>query len=301
MVYLITGAAGMMGSHLFESLSDKGENVIATYHNPTIDGRDPILQRMQEHLDLLDQDAVRRAINKHRPSVVFHLAAQSRPDVSFQYPRLTLDTNVFGTLNLLEACKDVEEPPLIVNASSSAVYGDIDWLVPPDENVACNPLSPYGTSKLAQEHLLRNYRQMHGIDYVNVRIFNCTGPRKKNDFVSDICLRVVNRESPIRVGNLSGKRAIIDVRDLVEGLILCTTVKNTTLNLGADRVYDIADVFKAIVGDTEYRIDETLLRPTDEPIIYGNIDKAKKLLHWTPKINLEQTISDSIRYWRQMG
>ena len=142
MVYLITGAAGMMGSHLFESLSDKGENVIATYHNPTIDGRDPFCSAVQEHLDLLDQDAVRRAINKHRPSVVFHLAAQSRPDVSFQYPRLTLDTNVFGTLNLLEACKDVKEPPLIVNASSSAVYGDIDWLVPPNENVACNPLSP---------------------------------------------------------------------------------------------------------------------------------------------------------------
>ena len=55
------------------------------------------------------------------------------------------------------------------------------------------------------------------------------------------------------------------------------------------------------MGDTEYRVDETLLRPTDEPIIYGNIDKAKKLLHWTPKISLEQTISDSIRYWRQMG
>jgi GDP-4-dehydro-6-deoxy-D-mannose reductase len=300
MVSLITGAAGMMGSHLFELLQERGEDVIATYHNPTLDSRDPILQRMQEHLDLLDQDRVRKILNKYRPSVVFHLAAQSRPDVSFAQPRATLDANVYGTLNLLEACRDLPEPPLVINASSSAVYGDIDWSVPPDENVACNPLSPYGTSKLAQEHLLRNFQQMHGIRYVSARIFNCTGPRKMNDFVSDVCRRVVNDERPIRCGNLTGRRSIVDVRDLVDGLTLCRNIENTTINLGTDAVYLVADVFKAIVGDAESCLDESLLRPTDEPIIYGNIDKAKRLLHWRPKIGLQQTIADILDYWRKL-
>lgn len=300
MVNLITGAAGMIGSHLFEFLSERDEEVIATYHNSTLDSRDPIVDRMQEHLDLLDRGSVCEILNKYQPSVIFHLAAQSRPDVSFTHPRETLDVNVVGTLNLLEACKDLRAPPLIVNASSSAVYGDIDWSTPPDENVACNPLSPYGTSKLAQEHLVRNFHQMYGIRYVNVRIFNCTGPRKKNDFVSDICLRVVNHERPIRAGNLSGKRSIIDVRDLVNGLCLSRNIENTTINLGTDRVYRIADVFKTIVGDAEYCIDNSLMRATDEPIIYGNIDKAKKLLDWSPKISLEQTIADIIDYWKHL-
>ena len=69
----------------------------------------------------------------------------------------------------------------------------------------CHPLSPYGTSKLAQEHIVKNFNQMHDIPYVNVRIFNCTGPRKINDFVSDVCRRVVNKEFPLKVGNLDGQ------------------------------------------------------------------------------------------------
>ena len=114
--------------------------------------------------------------------------------------------------------------PLFINASSSAVYGAINWTVPPDEERLCKPLSPYGTSKLAQEHIVKNFHEMYPIDYVNVRIFNCTGPRKINDFVSDMCRRVVSSEDPIKVGNLKGVRSIVDVRDLVRGLVLCENI-----------------------------------------------------------------------------
>lgn len=301
MVCLITGAAGMMGCHLYETLLKYNQEVIPTYITPTIDSRDSILDKISIPLDVTDRDNVLSVLSKYRPSVIYHLAAQSRPDVSFEDPIRTLKINVLGTTNLLDCCVELNLNPLFINASSSAVYGDTDWSVPPDENRYCNPLSPYGTSKLAQEHILRNYHQMYGIDYVNVRIFNCTGPRKTNDFISDMCRRVVNKEFPIRVGNLKGVRSIVDVRDLAEGLYLCQNIKNETINLGSDVSLHISDIFNQIVGSNEnYYIDDSLLRPTDEPIIIGNIGKAKNILGWTPKISLEKTISDTLDYWKNL-
>ena len=321
MVCLITGAGGMMGSHLYETLRDsKGfganKHSIPTYYKPTLDSRDSIISEIDKPesfekynsildgtaMDLLDYERVKQVLSDVKPSVIYHLAAQSRPDVSFKNPALTVQTNVGGTTNLLCACTEaLHFQPLIINVSSSAVYGDIDWSTPPDEESPCRPLSPYGTSKLAQEHIVRNFHQMGYIDYVNVRVFNCTGPRKINDFVSDVCRKVVNKE-PLKVGNLDGVRSIVDVRDLVEGLHLCEQipVRNKTINLGSDVSHKIGDVLKMIAGDTPYEVDESLFRATDEPIILGNINKAKDLLGWEPEITLEQTISDTLDYWRNL-
>jgi len=297
MVRLITGAGGMMGSHLYDALRD--QDVLPTFYNSTLDKRETITQEM-EMLNVLDFERIKMVLAEVRPDVIYHLAAQSRPDVSFYDPAFTIESNVIGTTNLLQACAVLEMKPLFINASSSAVYGDIDWSTPPDENSPCHPLSPYGTSKLAQEHIVKNFNQMHGIPYVNVRIFNCTGPRKINDFVSDVCRRVVNKEFPLKVGNLDGLRSIVDVRDLVRGLVLCENIKNETINLGSDVSHKIGDVLKLIAGNIPYEIDNSLLRPTDEPIILGNINKAKDLLGWKQEITLEQTITDTLDYWRTL-
>ena len=298
MVCLITGAAGMMGSHLYEALRET-DDVIPTYYKSTLDFREKITEDM-EVLDVLNKDNVKRVLSFYKPKVIYHLAAQSRPDVSFTDPSLTINTNVIGTINLLEACVDLALKPLFINASSSAVYGAINWTLPPDEERICKPLSPYGTSKLAQENIVKNFHEMYPIDYVNVRIFNCTGPRKVNDFVSDMCRRVVGSEDPIKVGNLKGVRSIVDVRDLVQGLIKCQQISNETINLGSGVSYNIEDVFRMIIGDRRYEVDSSLFRPTDEPIIIGNINKAKEILDWTPQISLEQTISDTLDYWRNL-
>ena len=297
MVRLITGAGGMMGSHLYDALRD--QDVLPTFYNSTLDKRETITQEM-EMLDVLHYERVKQVLSEVKPSVIYHLAAQSRPDVSFTDPVRTLQINVVGTTNLLQACAELGLKPLFINASSSAVYGDIDWSTPPDENSPCHPLSPYGTSKLAQEHIVKNFNQVHDIPYVNVRIFNCTGPRKINDFVSDVCRIVVNKEFPLKVGNLDGLRSIVDVRDLVRGLVLCENIKNETINLGSDVSHKIGDVLKLIAGNTPYEIDDSLLRPTDEPIILGNINKAKDLLGWKQEITLEQTITDTLDYWRTL-
>ena len=308
MVRLITGAGGMMGSHLYETLKDQNCDVVPTFFKSTLDPRDTITQDM-EMLDVLDYQRVKKVLGQVKPDVIYHLAAQSRPDVSFKDPALTIETNVIGTTNLLQACAELELKPLFINASSSAVYGETmnafnemqeDWLIPPNETDRCLPLSPYGTSKLAQEHIVKNFHEMYPIDYVNVRIFNCTGPRKVNDFVSDICRRVVNEDFPLKVGNLDTVRSIVDVRDLVRGLVLCENIKNSTINLGSDKCYSIHEIFKKIAGDSPYEVDSSLFRPTDEPLILGNINKAKRVLRWEPVISLTQTIADTLDYWRNL-
>ena len=308
MVRLITGAGGMMGSHLYETLKDLNCDVLPTFYKSTLDPRETITQEM-EMLNVLNYERVKKVLGKVKPDVIYHLAAQSRPDVSFKDPAYTIETNVIGTTNLLQACVEIGLKPLFINASSSAVYGETmnafnemqeDWLMPPNETDRCLPLSPYGTSKLAQEHIVKNFHEMYPIDYVNVRIFNCTGPRKVNDFVSDICRRVVNEEFPLKVGNLDTVRSIVDVRDLVRGLVLCENIKNSTINLGSDKCYSIFEIFKKIAGISPYEVDSSLFRPTDEPIILGNINKAKRVLGWEPEISLEQTISDTLDYWRNL-
>lgn len=304
MVSLITGAAGMMGAHLYEYLLDEGKEVIPTFYSPTLDERDSILKKMEgcgHMMDLTDLNQVKYVLHRWKPSVIYHLAAQSRPDVSWNKPELTFEVNLMGTLNLLKACASIENyKPKIINASSSAVYGDIDWMNPPNESSFTKPMSPYGTSKLAQEHLVRHYHQLGHIDYVNVRIFNCTGPRKVNDFISDMCRRVVSQQYPLRVGNLETKRSIVDVRDLVRGLYLAKKLNDDTINLGSSIVYEMKEVFEMIAGDSPYYVDEALIRPADEAIIYGNINKAESLLGWQPKIAIEETIEDTIDYWNSL-
>ena len=143
--------------------------------------------------------------------------------------------------------------------------------------------------------------------YVNVRIFNCTGPRKTNDMVSDVCKRIVTnpvkgKDAKVKVGNLDGVRSLVDVRDLVKGLILCEKQvlysKNETINLAGDYMYRIREVFGLITNFAMSDTDDELVRPTDEQIIVGNPNKAKELLGWEPEISLHDTIFDTLEYWK---
>ena len=96
------------------------------------------------------------------------------------------------------------------------------------------------------------------------------------------------------------KRSIVDVRDLVRGLYLAKKLNDDTINLGSSIVYEMKEVFEMIAGDSPYYVDEALIRPADEAIIYGNINKAESLLGWQPKIAIEETIEDTIDYWNSL-
>jgi len=307
----ISGCGGMMGSHLCEALLEGGHDVHATYYKPTVDAAD-LKSFPLEEVDIRDWCSVFDSLTRFRPDTVYHLAAQSYPTVSWQRPVETLESNVIGTANIFEAVRRVNAKARVIVAGSSAEYGIIDpSLVPISEDTPLLPMHPYGVSKVATDLLAYQYWCAYKIDAVRVRIFNCTGPRKVGDALSDFVRRTVWLErhpaaNGIRVGNLDTKRTIVDVRDLNRGLILLLErgASGEAYNLGGSTAYAMKDLLSRVLQrstrkNIEAQVDPMLLRPTDEPIIWGDCTKIKIATGWQQGIPLDQTIDDMLAYWRQ--
>lgn len=317
MKVMVTGAGGMVGSHMVELLYAQGHDVLGTYYKPTTDITELDSAIKMVECDVRYYQSVRRIIMNFQPDQIYHLAAQSYPTVSWDHPQATMDTNVNGTINIYEAIKDVrkinpEYDPMVVVACSSAEYGQtLNELENPyvKETAELKPLHPYGVSKVGQDLLSFQYFMNDHIRCIRVRIFNSTGTRKTNDVTSDFTKRAVLAERSgvyeLRVGNLETRRAIMDQRDLVNGLMLLAE-KGTVgdvYNLSSEYCYQMKDIVTMIeeqIGHKfEIKIDPVLLRPTDERIIIGNVEKLKHDTGWEQHIPMKQTIADMLDYWRK--
>ena len=319
MKVLVTGAGGMVGSHLVEMLHEQGDMVIGTYYKPTTDIREiPQDIRMIE-CDVRYPSSVERIIMDFMPDKIFHLAAQSYPTVSWDRPYETIDTNINGTIAVFETVKKVRKAadknydPMVVVACSSAEYGETLNKLEGDqvyvkETEPLLPLHPYGVSKVGQDLISFQYFMNDHIRCIRARIFNSTGTRKTNDVTSDFTYRAVQAlktgNYEIRVGNLNTKRAIMDQRDLNKALMLLADkgIAGEVYNISSEHVYEMKEIFSIIekkigVALTPV-VDQSLLRPTDEKIIVGDITKLKRDTGWKQSITIEQTITDMLEYWK---
>jgi GDP-4-dehydro-6-deoxy-D-mannose reductase len=306
----ITGAGGMMGSHLLEALTQAGHEVLGTYYLPTIDLSD-IRHYSTEEVNVTDWCSVYDSLGRFRPDAIFHLAAQSYPTVSWARPIETLTTNIIGTAVVCEAVRRQVPGARILVAGSSAEYGLVSpENIPVKESHTLEPLHPYGISKVATDLLAYQYHVSFGLHTIRVRIFNCTGPRKVGDAPSDFVRRVVwlerhKEQNTIRVGNLSTRRTFVDVRDLVQGLILLLKKgqPGQVYNLGGATDFPIQQVLEEVLSqsarsDIVTTIDPGLLRPTDEKIIFGDCSRMHAETGWRQGIPFQQTITDMFSYWR---
>ena len=317
MKVLVTGAGGMVGSHMVEVLYSRGEDVVGSYYKPTTD-----LSEISSAITMIECDvryfqSVFKLISEYMPDQIFHLAAQSYPTVSWEQPQATIDTNIGGTINLFEAIKSVritypKYDPIVIVACSSAEYGQtLNELKNPyvKETAELKPLHPYGVSKVGQDLLSFQYYMNDHIRCIRVRIFNSTGTRKKNDVTSDFTKRAIIAEKSgiwkLNVGNLESRRAIMDQRDLINGLLLLAEKgrPGEVYNLSSEYCYqmiEIVSIIEKLIGHKfEIVTDSRLLRPTDEKIIIGNIDKLKADTGWKQNISIEQTIADMLDYWKK--
>jgi len=312
---LITGITGFAGSHLADFLLEEHPEieVWGTYRWRSrreniehIEGRIRLLE-----CELDDATAVRRALEAARPDAIFHLAAQSFVPASWVAPADTLQSNILGQTNIFEAIRELELDPVVQIACSSEEYGLVlPGETPIKESNPLRPLSPYAVSKVAQDYLGYQYFQSYGIKAIRTRGFNHEGPRRGEVFVmSNFAKQVAAIEAGlheplIRVGNLDSVRDFTDVRDMVRAYFLAAerATPGEVYNIASGQGITIREMLQKILDRStvavRVEVDPSRLRPSDVEVLLGDASKFRAATGWEPRIPLDQTIADTLDYWR---
>ena len=321
---LITGITGMVGSHLAEYLLDKTDWDIVgmcRWRSP-LDHLSNIAGRINSgdrasllYGDLRDTLSIQVAIAKARPDYVFHLAAQSFPKTSFDAPLDTMDTNVQGTVRVLDALKQTNPKAIIHVCASSEVFGRVPKeKLPIDEECTFHPASPYAISKVGTDLVGRFYAEAYGMTVMTTRMFTHTGPRRgdvfaESTFAKQIAMIEHNLIPPVvKVGNLQSLRTVADVRDAVRAYYLLVTVNPTAgayYNIGGRHSCTVGDIlntllsFSPLKSQIRIEVDPDRLRPIDADLQVPNTAKFEAHTGWKPEIPHEKTLRDLLDYWRQ--
>ncbi len=314
---LITGIAGFAGSFLSEHLLKNGNyNVSGT----TLSLSDsPNLTRIKDKIrlievDLLDKEKVHKIVSDTKPDAIFHLAALASPTKSFEVPIEVFTNNVAAELNILESVRknNLLDTKILV-VSSAEVYGNVtDKDLPMNEKTSLNPTSPYAVSKIAQDFLALQYFLSSKIKTIRVRPFNHIGPRQSPQFVasrfaSQIAEIEKGKKEPVMyVGSLDAKRDFTDVRDMVRAydLLMDKGKVGDVYNAGSGVSHKISDLLSLMLSLSKVKIrvekDPNLVRPADNPHLLCDVTKIQETTGWKAEIPFEQTLEDTLDYWRDI-
>lgn len=306
---LIIGGGGFVGPYLVRHLvNDLGYEVTVT----KIEKENLVSDIAQVvNLDILNKEQISEVLNAQRPDYIFHLAAQSSVAYSWKNPSLTIDVNVKGCVNVLDAIRDLDFKPRTLLIGSGEEYGHIrEGECPITEENNSRPGNIYAATKACQNMLGKIYADAYGMDVMMVRAFNHIGPNQTPMFVvADFCKQVAEIEKGIKepvmyVGNLTAKRDFTDVRDVVKAyaLLVKEGKRGETYNVGTGHALAIQEILDTIISmsdkSIEVKVDPDRLRPVDVPIIEPDIRKINECTGWKPQILLSQTLKETLEYWR---
>lgn len=312
---LITGVTGFVGSHLAEQLIDKNEQVfgLCEWRSPK-DNLIKFLDKIElKEANLTDLSSLLKALNDIKPKFIYHLAAQSFVPASFVSPKNTLDVNIGGTLNLLEAIRILNQNPVILICSTADVYGDVKkGEVPISELNPARPASPYAVSKVACELIAKQYFDSFKIRSIITRAFNHTGPRRGEVFAESSFAKQIaeiekgKRKPVIHVGNLKSVRTYADVKDIAHAYYLALRKgrPGEIYNIAGNNTVSIDKLLKLLISlspmknKIKVKIDKSRFRPVDVISKTPNDSKFRKISGWKPKIPLKKTLEDLLNYWR---
>lgn len=319
----ISGITGMVGSHLADYLIENTDweiHGLLRWRSPL----DNISHQIKEvnskkriklfYGDLRDSMSIDEAIKSSKPDYVFHLAAQSFPKTSFTAPLDTLETNVQGTVRILEAVKNYAPKAVTHICSSSEVFGRVPKeKLPIDEECNFHPASPYAISKVGTDLVGRFYSEAYGLTSLTTRMFTHTGPRRgdvfaESSFAKQIALAENGFIQPaIKVGNLKSLRTVADVRDAVRAYFMLVTINpipGEYYNIGGQHTAEVGEILEHLIylstikNELKIEVDPDRLRPIDADLQVPNTEKFSKHTGWKPEITFEQTMQDLLDYWR---
>jgi len=306
----MTGATGFAGSHLLDNLLAAGHQVSALVHPATSH------QRLPDHPaltavpgDLLNRDSLTAAVVASQPDLIYHLAGQASPGLSWREPALTLAINTGGVANLLDAAVAYGRPRVVV-VTSAEIYGPVQAKdLPLTEVTPPAPHHPYGISKWAAGQLVPLYWQRYQLPVVEARPFNHIGPRQATgfvvaDFASQLAAIKLGQQPPtLAVGNLDAERDFTDVRDVVaayqgiaadgrpgEAYLICSG-QPVPIHYLLNTLLELAEVAVEVV------YDPARMRPSDTPVLYGSYAKLARDTGWQPAIHLRQSLADALADW----
>lgn len=312
---LITGITGFVGSHLARFLLGKHIRVAGIYRwrSPKENIEDIKSKINLLECDLRDLSSIIKVLKKVRPTHIYHLAAQSYVPASFAEPKETIESNIIGTLNLLEGIRHLDIDPMVHICSSSDVYGEIKkGEIPIKETNILRPLSPYAVSKAAEDLLGYQFFKSFGTRAVITRAFNITGPGRGEVFAESSFAKQIAeiekgaRKPIIYVGNLNSVRTYADVRDIARAyhLVLEKGVAGEIYNIAGDATMTIKKVLRLLLRlspigrKIKIVVDPKLLRPADSVSKLPDDSKFRKLTGWKPEITIEQSLEDLLNWWR---
>lgn len=291
---MITGSKGFVGKWLGKYLTSQAIEWV---------GFD-----LQDGLDLRNFEQVRNFLDKERPTHIFHLAAVAYVPESFLNPKRTFDVSVNGSLNILEAVRQLGLKTKIQLAGTSEEYGDAQYGKGTiTEEASPNPLSPYAISKLAMDHLGRLYASSYNMHVVVTRAFNHTGPGRgemyaESSFAKQIVEIELGQRDVLKHGNLESVRNYTDVRDIVRAYVLAVDLEPSVYNICSDVNVSMQKVMGLLVKMGKHpirtEVDTSLFRPSDFSFKTPSCKKFTDLVEWQPTIPLEDTLEDIVEYWR---
>jgi GDP-4-dehydro-6-deoxy-D-mannose reductase len=311
---LITGITGFAGGHLAAHLLARGDIEVYGVAHAMGYGVDHLEHPVSVVIaDLRDPQVVEDVLLDVMPDHIYHLAAQAYVPTSWRAPWDTFENNIRPELNILQLMvhKHLETRLLVV--ASNEVYGAVSPdRLPVDENALLEPTNPYGVSKVVQDLLARQYFLSHGVDIIRARAFNHLGPRQSPQFVAANFARQIAeaeaglREPVVRVGNLQAQRDFTDVVDVVRAyaLLMEKGRSGEAYNIGSGRPRSVQSLLESILqlSSVAFRVeqDAVRMRPSDAPVIYGDITKLRMDTGWEPTIPFEESLCRVLAYWREV-
>jgi GDP-4-dehydro-6-deoxy-D-mannose reductase len=308
----ITGGTGFAGSHLVDYLLKNEHFVFALVHGASSHQQLPQHPHLKELPgDLLQVDSLMEAINQAQPDIIYHLAGQASPAVSWQKPALTLAINTGGTANILQAAVTFGRPRVVI-VTSADVYSQITPdMLPLTEETEEQPTHPYGISKVAAGQLVKAYWERYKLPVMEARPFNHIGPRQTTgfvvpDFASQLAaIKLGFQDAKMSVGNLDAQRDFTDVRDVARAYAFLAEDGHPGQSyfICSGRPVPIHYLLETLVAlsgvEAELSLDPARMRPSDNPIVYGSHERITADTGWQPEIAIEKSLADAFEDWQE--
>jgi len=309
---LVTGGAGFIGSHLVEKLVAAEQSVAILddfndFYDPQIK-RENIEKISKDvpvhHVDLRENAAVRNLFHREKFDTIAHLAARAGVRPSIQHPQLYYDTNVTGTLHLLDAARTTGVERFIF-ASSSSVYGVSKTVPFSEEQHLTQTISPYAATKLAAEFLCSTYSHLYQLRVVALRYFTVYGPRQRPDLAIHQFTKKIYAGQPIdQFGDGTTRRDYTYIDDIIQGTMAALTYNGSLFdifNLGESETIQLKDLIEKIEKalGKEAKINQLPEQPGDVPLTCADISKARRLLGYNPTTQLSEGLPRFIEWFKQ--